>query len=456
MRGWNEPVQSILVKRPLSSAAEPRRIAASLVHQVVDRGESLASILVPQLSRLEDQRQRALVQELSFGSLRWFHRLDAMLARLLKKPLKTKDRDIHALLLVGLYQLMVLSMPAHAAVSETVEAARQSGKDWAAGLVNAVLRNAQRRAEELVKAVDDMPAARWSHPEWWIEQLQKDWPDDWQNILEADNQRPPMALRVNRLRVDREAYLEQLRQAGIEAQPLAITDAAIELREAVGVDSLPGFSEGLVTVQDGAAQLSALLLEPKTGQRVLDACAAPGGKTGHLLELEPDLRLLAIDKDERRLAKVQENLQRLQLKAELRAADAGEPGQWWDGKPFDRILLDAPCSASGVVRRHPDIKLLRRPDDLKTLAKQQQRLLDALWPLLVPGGILLYVTCSVFRQENSECLQAFMGRHADASELGLHLAWGTALPVGRQLLPGQHGVDGFYFARLIKASATPQ
>jgi len=422
-----------------------------MVFHVLDRGESLNSLLGPRLAKLSDPRQRALAQELTFGTLRWCYRLEAVLNRLLKKTLKKKDSDVRALLLVGLYQLLFLDMPAHAAVSETVGVVRQLGKEWAAGLVNGVLRNAQRQSSALLESVDRVAPARWSHPDWWIKRLQQDWPQDWQHILEANNQRPPMVLRVNVLRTDRGAYLQLLKQAGISAKTSPFPDTAIRLDDPVAVDRLPGFSRGLVSVQDGAAQLSASLLKLECGHRVLDACAAPGGKTGHILESEPDLGgLIAIDSNEKRLLKVRENLQRLQLDTELLAADAGDPESWWDGEAFDRILLDAPCSASGVVRRHPDIKLLRQAADLPTLSQQQQRLLNALWPLLASGGILLYVTCSVFKQENSDALRAFLARQHDAAELPLRVQWGKALPVGRQLLPGEQGMDGFYFARLTK------
>lgn len=422
------------------------------MYRVLDKGESLASLLAPQLAGLDDPRERALVQELAYGALRWSFRLEALLAHLLHKPLKKKDRDLHALLLVGLYQLLILEIPAHAAIGETVEAARQLGKDWAVGMVNGVLRNAQRQSPDLLKLAEATTAAHWSYPDWWIERLRQDWPESWQQILAAGNQRPPMVLRVNRLQVDREEYLRQLRAAGIEAQPLPFPGSAIRLVEPVAVDNLPGFREGRVSVQDGAAQLCASLLDLQAGQRVLDACAAPGGKTGHILELEPQLEhLMAIDVDKTRLRKVRENLERLRLNADLQAVDAGNPQSWWDGKPFDRILLDAPCSASGVVRRHPDIKLLRRPADVPGLSRRQQHLLEALWPLLASGGMLLYVSCSVFRQENSDNLRIFLDQHADASELPLRVEWGKVLPVGRQLLPGEHDMDGFYFACLSKA-----
>ena len=431
--------------------SNPRLLAARLVHCVRDQGGSLGSLLAAQLEPVRDERQRALAQELAFGTLRWYHRLDAVLAGLLSRPLKSRDNDLHALLLVGLYQLLILDMPAHAAVSETVETVRALGKDWARGLVNGVLRNALRRRQSLLEHADTEPVSRWSHPEWWIRRLQADWPEHWREILEADNQRPPMALRVNLRRNDRATYLARLQAEGIEARALPFGDTAIELAKPVPVDRLCGFRQGAASVQDGAAQMTAPLLLLHDGQRVLDACAAPGGKTGHILESGARLEeVVALDNDAGRLEKVADNLQRLQLVASLVAADAAEPAGWWDGRAFDRILLDAPCSASGVVRRHPDIKILRRADDLADLGRQQQRLLDALWPLLATGGILLYVTCSVFRRENADVVHNFLAGHADARELPLDVEWGHPQPVGRQLLPGEHGMDGFYFARLVK------
>ncbi len=423
-----------------------------MVYRVVEHGESLSALLPAELSGYQDPRQRGLVQELSYGTLRWFHRLDAQLDQLLQRPLKKRDGDVRALLLVGLYQLLILETPAHAAVAESVEAVRTLGRHWATGLTNGVLRNAVRRSASLLETVDRQPVARWSHPQWWIERMRKDWPQHWESVLSANNERPPMVLRVNTQRLQRTDYLGMLAEAGIEAAPLDVASSAIRLQEPRSVDGLPGFRAGLVSVQDGAAQLAAFLLDLAPGQRVLDACAAPGGKTGHVLELEPGLSsLVAIDSSVERLERVRENLDRLQLQAELVAADAAEPSAWWDGRPFDRILLDAPCSASGVVRRHPDIKLLRRVGDPEALAVQQQRLLEALWPLLAPGGMILYVTCSVFSAENSNVLDAFLQRHGDAGEVALQKAPGQSTPVGRQVLPGEQDTDGFYYARIVKA-----
>lgn len=434
------------------TAALPRLIAARLVHAVVDKGESLSTLLTPGLKAIDDPRQRALAQELGFGTLRWYFRLQAVAAQLISKPLKKKDRDVEALIMVGLYQLLILDTPAHAAVSETVQAARSMGKNWAAGLVNAVLRNAVRRSKDLLVAADRQPAGRWAHPDWWVRRLEQDWPNHWQSILEAGNQRPPMVLRVNALRGDRDDYLRRLDEAGIEAHVMPLVGQAVSLQKPVSVDALPGFRDGALSVQDAAAQLSAGLLDIQSGQRVLDACAAPGGKTGHLLEagVQAD-KLVAIDSNASRMEKVIDNLQRLKLNAELVVADAADVESWWDGQPFDRILLDAPCSASGVVRRHPDIKLLRCENDIDALALEQQRLLGALWPLLASGGILLYVTCSVFRQENSDSVQLFLRDNPDASESMPEVGWGHPQVVGRQLLPGEQGTDGFYYARLVKA-----
>lgn len=431
----------------------PRYVAALIVHRVVDHGESLTTLLSSRVAVLDDPRQRGLAQELAFGALRWFYRLDAVLAGLLARPLRRKDGDVRATLLVGLYQLIILGTPAHAAVSESVEAVRQTGKVWAVKLVNGVLRNAQRRLPELLDSVTNDAVARWSYPAWWIARVQHDWPEHWPKVLEAGNMRPPMVLRVNRLRVDRQQYLDKLRNAGMDAQALEATQAGVQLATPVAVEQLPGFRDGLVSVQDAAAQLCAEQLQVQTGQSVLDACAAPGGKTGHILELTPGLkRLVAIDSSESRLERVRQNLERLQASAHLQVADAGVPEQWWDGQPFERILLDAPCSASGVVRRHPDIKLLRRDTDVSALSLQQQRLLDALWPLLAPGGILLYVTCSIFAQENAGVVRAFLAHCTDAREVPLDVEWGLSQSPGRQILPGEQNMDGFYFARLTKVS----
>ena len=365
--------------------------------------------------------------------------------------MKAADLDVKLLLLLGVYQLSAMRVPPHAAVQQTVEACRGLGKEWAAGLVNAVLRRFQREAGELETAVASDPVARYAHPAWFIEELQRDWPEHWQGMLEAGNQRPPLTLRINRQRVSREGYLAQLAAAGIGAKACVHSAAGVMLDTPMDVSGLPGFAEGLCSVQDEGAQLAAELLDAHAGMRVLDACAAPGGKTCHVLEREPELGLmLAVELEARRAARIRENFKRLGLAAELRVADAGQPAQWWDGMAFERILLDAPCSASGVVRRHPDVKARRTPAEVAAAVALQARLLAALWPLLAPRGKLLYVTCSVFQRENARQLEAFLAEHGDAEPLQPDAAWGVAAGPGRQVLTGEGGMDGFYYACLHK------
>jgi len=398
---------------------------------------------------------RALVRELCYGVLRWHPRLEALLQGLLQHPLKARDADVHALLLLGLYQLAYMRVPPHAAVGETVSAVAALGKEWARGLVNGVLRRFQRERERLEDALAADLTATLAHPAWLLEALQDAWPEDWRRVAEAGNQRPPMVLRVNTRRLGRGAYLQQLAGAGMTARSLPGAPQALLLDKPVDVAALPGFARGEVSVQDAGAQLAALLLDLHPGQRVLDACAAPGGKTGHLLELEPGLaEVLAMDRDAERMRRVSATLTRLGLAAQALVADAADPAAWWDGRLFDRILLDAPCSATGVIRRHPDIKVLRRMGDIAAVQSEQARLLEALWPLLGKGGMLLYVTCSVLPQENQHQVVRFLGAHPEAEELPIHASWGRPCAAGRQILSGEAGMDGFYYARLHKKSNT--
>ncbi|HKJ09530.1 MAG TPA: 16S rRNA (cytosine(967)-C(5))-methyltransferase RsmB [Gammaproteobacteria bacterium] len=428
-----------------------RQAAVRALLAVVADGQSLAAALPALLERVADTRERPLAQELAYGTLRWYPRLTALVGQLLQRPLKPRDQDIHALLLVGVYQLAYLAMPAHAAVHETVETARALGKPWAAKLVNGVLRNFQRRESELVTALDRDPVTRLAHPGWLLESFRHDWPADWEALAAANNARPPLCLRVNTRRLDRPAYLAALAQAGIDAVAMPHAPEGVELSEPMAVERLPGYAEGWFSVQDGAAQQAAHLLDPQAGMGVLDACAAPGGKTAHMLERQPELaRLTAIDMDPARLQRVGENLQRLGLEAQLVAGDAAAPDSWWDGDSYQRILLDAPCSATGVIRRHPDIKVLRRRADIPRLVDQQRRLLEALWSLLAPGGMLLYATCSVVADENADQVERFLATHPDAREWPIDAPWGRACQCGRQILPGQDGMDGFYYARLVK------
>lgn len=428
----------------------PRAVAAKAVTSVAVEGRSLSAALPVALRELAPE-ERPLVQELCYGVLRWYPRLGAVTALLLRKPLKARDADVRNLLLIGLYQLLFLNVPPHAAVHETVEAARALDKGWAAGLVNAVLRGFLRDRERLLATVDRREDVAFAHPEWLYELLRTDWPADYRSIMAANNERPPMALRVNALKTDRDAYLHRLADSGIAAHAARYADQGVMLEAPVDVKRLPGFAEGAVSVQDAAAQMAAGLLGAQPGMRVLDACAAPGGKTAHILELEPGLReMVAVDIEQERLGRVAENLQRLGLQARLVQGDVRIPQDWWDGTPFDRILVDAPCSATGVIRRHPDIKVLRRKDDIAALADQQQAILDAVWPLLAPGGRLLYVTCSVLRDENDRQISGFLTRHEDAQEKRIPAFWGTACLHGRQILPGEAGMDGFFYACIEK------
>ena len=431
----------------------PRLAAAKALAAVLNGKASLNSSLPTQLDKVED-RDRGFTQDLAFGTARWQPRLSALAAKLLQKPFKAADADVEALLLVGLYQLLYTRVPAHAAIGETVGCADKLKKPWAKALLNAVLRRAQRESEALLAELEHDPVVRTAHPRWLQKSLKAFWPEQWEAICAANNAHPPMILRVNRRHHSRDAYLQLLTTAGINATPCVYSVDGIVLEAATDVRNLPGFAEGWISVQDEAAQLAADLLDLAPGQRVLDACCAPGGKTCHILEVEKDLAgVVAVDLEAKRLVRVRENLARLGLTAELIAADGRDTATWWDGKPFQRILLDAPCSATGVIRRHPDIKLTRQPDDIAALAVLQGELLDAMWPTLEVGGILLYATCSTLPTENTEVIEAFLARTSGARELDLATAAGIKQPHGRQLLAQEGGHDGFYYAKLIKIAA---
>ncbi|WP_248748315.1 16S rRNA (cytosine(967)-C(5))-methyltransferase RsmB [Pseudomonas sp. MWU15-20650] len=431
----------------------PRLAAAKALAAVLNGKASLNSSLPTQLDKVED-RDRGFTQDLAFGTARWQPRLSALAAKLLQKPFKAADADVEALLLVGLYQLLYTRVPAHAAIGETVGCADKLKKTWAKALLNAVLRRAQRESEALLAELEHDPVVRTAHPRWLQKSLKAFWPEQWEAICAANNAHPPMILRVNRRHHSRDAYLQLLTNAGINATACIYSVDGIVLEAATDVRALPGFAEGWISVQDEAAQLAADLLDLAPGQRVLDACCAPGGKTCHILEVEKDLAgVVAVDLEAKRLVRVRENLARLGLNADLIAADGRDTTTWWDGKPFQRILLDAPCSATGVIRRHPDIKLTRQPDDIAALALLQGELLDALWPTLEVGGILLYATCSTLPTENTEVIAAFLARTSGARELDLATTAGIKQPHGRQLLAQEGGHDGFYYAKLIKIAA---
>jgi len=436
-----------------------RLVAARVLSRVLQHGESLTAALDSAFHRVSfgtenapskiiEPKDKAFVQALCYGVCRQYHRLNFILTGLLNKPLK--DMEIKSLLLIGLYQLNYMRVKPYAAVSETVLAARR--KLWAKALVNAVLRNYLRDQEKLEAKADAVRSAAVSHPDWLINKIEQDWPDQAADCLKANNRQPPMALRVNLSKLGRDDYLQRLTENGLHASTVSYCGSAIMLQHPVPVDLLPGFSEGLVSVQDAAAQLAAGLLDAHPGHRVLDVCAAPGGKAAHILESQPQLsELVAVEIEESRMQRVIENMQRLGLQSTLKTGDAAKPESWWDGQLFDRILLDAPCSASGVIRRHPDIKLLRRPEDLDSLMLTQKHILNAVWPLLKPGGLLLYATCSIFKQENEQQIEAFLNEHTDAVEIRIATAWGNTCRYGRQIMTGESEMDGFYYARLRKS-----
>ena len=428
--------------------AQNTRAAAAQVIAGVLRGRSMASVLPEKLSQVPE-KERALLQQLSYGSLRHYYRLQAFVQQLLDKPLRDKDSDIYSLLIVGLYQLDETRIADHAAVAETVEATRKLKKPWAKGLVNAVLRRFQRERDEL--AQDLTSAQQSAHPAWLYTAIWHHYPDHAEAILNANNQQPPMILRNNIQQGSRDEYLTQLSQHDFTATTGNLCDSAIYLDTGADVATLPGFATGRVSVQDESAQLAAALLNPQAGEAILDACCAPGGKTCHALERQPGLlSMTALDSDPDRLVRVQENLDRLSLSAQLLVEDASTPSNSLNSHSFDRILIDAPCSATGVIRRHPDVKLLRREEDIASLQEQQSAIIDGLWPLLKVGGTLLYVTCSIMPQENSDVVARFLAAHEDAIEDVIDAQWGCAQAHGRQLLPDATAGDGLYYARLRK------
>jgi 16S rRNA (cytosine967-C5)-methyltransferase len=404
---------------------------------------------------LPDRRDRALAQECTYGVLRWFHRLDHQLQQLLRRPLRERDVDIHMLLLVGLYQIQYLQIAAHAAVSATVDACQTLGKPWAKSLLNAILRKALREREQLEGLANQDEPARWAHPQWLIDEIRADWPAQWENVLTENNRRGPLCLRINRRKIARGAYLDLLEQAGLEALPTRHAEDGVRLLEPVPVDDLPGFADGYASVQDEAAQLAAGLLDVPDNGHVLDACAAPGGKTAHILEISPpNVTVTALDSDRARLDDLEANLGRLGLECRTICSPAADTERWWNGSSYDRILLDAPCSATGVIRRHPDIKFLRRQTDLEQLENQQMALLDTVWPLLRGGGMLVYATCTILTRENDDVIDAFLGRVNGAESRSIEAAWGQPSRYGRQILPGVEQMDGFYYACIAKRTRT--
>ena len=427
------------------------RVAVAEVIAQVLRGKSLSALL-PEYAPKVAEKDVSLFKELCFGTLRWYPAIELLLKELMQKPLREKEFEVQGLLASGLYQLIHTRIADHAAINETVAAVAKLNRPWAKGLVNAVLRNFLRQREELDKKLSKNPIYTRAHPQWLLDLLFNGWGSAIAlEIIAANNQRAPMVLRVNQQQISRDGYLEQLKAADIPAQATKHSAQGIVLDAPMDVTALPDFDKGFASVQDEAAQLAASLLNLKSGQSVLDACCAPGGKTCHILETQSDLsRVVAVELESRRIQRVEENLARLGLEAELKVADACKLESWWDNKAFDRVLLDAPCSATGVIRRHPDIKLLRKPTDIVKLAEIQLELLRSLWQTLNAGGILLYATCSVLADENDQVIKKFLAETADANIDTIDGSWGIKTDYGRQLFPTINGNDGFYYSRLGK------
>lgn len=429
------------------SKTSERQLAGEILAALLQQRGSLAGLL--NADTLAKANSPALLQELCYGVCRWYPRLQFYLQHLLDKPLRSKDLDVHCLLLVALYQLLFMRTPDHATVNESVEVAERLGKPWAKALVNAVLRNAQRQQAELNALAERDYSVWYAHPGWLLNQLKKDWPQDYRTLLDGNNQRAPMTLRVNARKASRAEALGLLASAGVAVTPGELAPHSLYLAQPMDALVVPGFVEGLVSVQDEASQLVASLLPLAPHQRVLDACAAPGGKTCALLEAEPTLHVLALDNEARRLPRISQNLERLGLQAEVRCADITRTAAAEFGL-FDHVLLDVPCSATGVIRRHPDIKVLRTPAEVESLVQKQRALLEAAWPLLKQGGCLLYSTCSLLKAENSGQIAQFMATHADAEHIALELAGSLPCDVGVQLAPRSGGTDGFFYALLRK------
>lgn len=421
-----------------------RALAAQTIEKVVEQGQSLSNVLPAAQKTLVD-KDSALLQELCYGVLRTLPQLEWIINQLMARPMTGKQRSIHFLIMVGLYQLMFTRIPAHAALAETVEGAIALKRPQLKGLINGVLRQFQRKQEELMKAMNEGDQKH-LHPKWLLERLKRAWPEQWPGIVDANNLRPPMWLRVNRQHHSRDAWLELLKAEGKSAEPHPTHPDALRLESPCAVSQLPGFDRGWVTVQDASAQGCVALLSPQDNDTVLDLCAAPGGKTTHILEAAPQAKVMAVDIDAQRLARISENLQRLNMSAEVKLGDGCTPEKWCGDVQFDRILLDAPCSATGVIRRHPDIKWLRRDRDISELATLQQQILEAIWPYLKPGGTLLYATCSILPEENHLQIAAFLQRHDDAQLQDT----GSSEKPGLQVFPDPQGGDGFYYAKLLK------
>jgi len=428
-----------------------RVIAVQTLTDVIESKQHLDKSLSQYLSTATDIKDKKLAQEICYGTMRWYFRLTNIINLLLDKPLRKKDTDVFVLILSGLYQMIFMRIPDHAAISATVETARAINKAWATELVNAILRRYQREKDIIINETTKTESALHSHPQWLLEKLYQQWPEHWEGIVKSNNEHPPLHLRANLLKKPLNQYIELLNNASIDAVPADFIDTGILIKQPVNVDDIPGFCEGEFSVQDFGAQLAAPLLEILPGHRVLDACAAPGGKTGHIYENEPQVaELVSVESEGKRVKLLQDTVNRLGIKSEIIHADISHTNSWWDGTAFDRILIDSPCSATGVIRRHPDIKYLRVPEHIDSLLITQQKILQSVWPLLRPGGRLVYVTCSILKEECDNQIEMFTTKNTDVMMAPIDADWGIASRFGRYTVPGHDESDGFYYSVLIK------
>lgn len=430
---------------------QTRTLASQILSKVLQNRQPLSVLLPGSLAAISEARERAFIKALCFGVLRHYYSLNLIIEKLLHTKLRKKDSDIKALLLIGLYQITRMRVPIHAAISATVESCTILQKNWAKNMVNAILRNYQRQQSQFSVITERNESAKYEHPKWLLSKLKNEYPQHWQSIVHENNLMPPMTLRLNALKINQSCYIKKLAAVGLHAETSALSNDAIILTHPVNVEALPNFSEGYVSVQDIAAQLAVPLLNAQAGERILDICSGPGGKLAHLLEKMPNLKeAVAVEINSGQFKKLTNTLKRLQLHATLIQDDARNPDHWWDNKLFDRIMVDIPCSASGVIRRHPDIKYLSTAGDIQKTIVLQSNILNAVWPLLKKGGKLLYITCSIFDEENDQQIAAFINKHSNARTTPIKTAWGKATKYGRQILPGEHAMDGFYYAQLQK------
>lgn len=437
--------------------SQPARfIAAKILEQVLGQNGSLSTQISKHIGEV-DYDEQGLTKELCFGVCRFYPQLNSVALSLLSKPFEEKDLDLYATLLMGLYQIEQMNTPDHAAVNESVELCRQLDKEWATKLMNAILRRYQRERDDILDNLASQPSVEFNLPKWLVKRFKKHWGDDFDQVVTATNAHPPMCIRVNKAKVSRETYQSQLKEKDTVSRETAFSDSGLYLEKAVPVSMLPNFEDGFVSVQDESAQLAAMILAPQNNERLLDACAAPGGKTGHLLEYASGAHVTAVELEPWRLQRIESNLERLGLTAELICADAGDTNAWWDQQAFDKILLDAPCSATGVIRRNPDIKINRKPADIDELVAIQQRILASTWQTLKQGGYMLYATCSLMPEENELQMADFLSQHADAKECpitnlneNLDISFGKQVSHGVQVLPMLDGQDGFYYCLIQK------